>query len=149
MEKLKINPDKKENSRDKDILVSAIKKVLSEDKNIKDLSSDELINYVNVLNDPKITFAINKEFNKLYEDVRKQEEEKRIQEAEQKLKETESRIQIQSNIQSNVSNKLVSRETKTRIKESLIENCFITEETARAIVIAIIENKIPHVGIIG
>ena len=77
LEKLKINPDKKENSRDKDILVSAIKKVLSEDENVKGLSSDELINYVNVLNDSKITFAINKEFNNLYEDIRKQEEEKR------------------------------------------------------------------------
>jgi chromosome segregation ATPase len=86
------------------------------------------------------------------EKARKAAEEaanKRIQEAEQKLKEAESKIQKQSNIQSNVSNKLVSRETKTRIKESLIENCFITEETARAIVIAIIENKIPHVGIVG
>lgn len=72
----------------------------------------------------------------------------RIREAEQKLKEAESKIQKQSNIQSNVSNKLVSRETKTRIKESLIEACFITEEAARAIVIAIIENKIPHVGIV-
>src|SRR5574344_1482666 len=85
------------------------------------------------------------------EKARKAAEEaanKRIQEAEQKLKEAESKIQKQSNIQSNVSNKLVSRETKTRIKESLIENCFITEYTARAIVIAIIENKIPHVGIV-
>src|SRR5574344_707072 len=91
------------------------------------------------------------------EKARKAAEEaanKRIQEAEQKLKEAESKIQKQSNIQSNVSNKLVSRETKTRINESLIEacflnNCLLTEETARAIVIAIIENKIPHVGIIG
>jgi len=85
------------------------------------------------------------------EKARKAAEEaanKRIQEAEQKLKEAESKIQKQSYIQSNVSNKLVSRETKTRIKESLIENCFITEETARAIVISIIENKIPHVGIV-
>ena len=90
------------------------------------------------------------------EKARKEAEEaanKRIQEAEQKLKEAESKIQKQSYIQSNVSNKLVSRETKTRIKESLIENCFLnncllTEETARAIVIAIIENKIPHVGIV-
>lgn len=77
----------------------------------------------------------------------------RIRETEQKLKEAESKIQKQSYIQSNVSNKLVSRETKTRIKESLIENCFLnncllTEEAARAIVIAIIENKIPHVGIV-
>jgi len=88
------------------------------------------------------------------EKARKEAEEaanKRIQEAEQKLK--EAKAQIQSNIQSNVSNKLVSRETKTRIKESLIENCFLnncllTEETARVIVIAIIENKIPHVGIV-
>lgn len=91
------------------------------------------------------------------EKARKEAEEaanKRIQEAEQKLKEAESKIQKQGYIQSNVSNKLVSRETKTRIKESLIENCFLnncllTEEAARAIVIAIIENKIPHVGIIG
>jgi colicin import membrane protein len=86
------------------------------------------------------------------EKARKAAEEaanQRIRETEQKLKEAESKIQKQSNIQSNVSNKLVSRETKTRIKESLIENCFITEETARAIVIAIIENKIPHVGIVG
>lgn len=90
------------------------------------------------------------------EKARKAAEEaanKRIQEAEQKLKEAESKIQKQSCIQSNVSNKLVSRETKTRIKESLIEacflnNCLLTEETARAIVIAIIENKIPHVGIV-
>ena len=88
------------------------------------------------------------------EKARKEAEEaanRRIQEAEQKLK--EAKAQIQSNIQSNVSNKLVSRETKTRIKESLIENCFLnncllTEETARVIVIAIIENKIPHVGIV-
>jgi len=88
------------------------------------------------------------------EKARKEAEEaanKRIQEAEQKLK--EAKAQIQSNIQSNVSNKLVSREIKTRIKESLIENCFLnncllTEETARVIVIAIIENKIPHVGIV-
>ena len=90
------------------------------------------------------------------EKARKEAEEtanKRIQEAEQKLKEAESKIQKQNNIQSNVSNKLVSRETKTRIKESLIEacflnNCFLTEDAARAIVIAIIENKIPHVGIV-
>lgn len=90
------------------------------------------------------------------EKARKEAEEaanKRIQETEQKLKEAESKIQKQSYIQSNVSNKLVSRETKTRIKESLIENCFLnncllTEEAARAIVIAIIENKIPHVGIV-
>ncbi len=90
------------------------------------------------------------------EKARKAAEEaanQRIRETEQKLKEAESKIQKQSNIQSNVSNKLVSRETKTRIKESLIENCFLnncllTEETARAIVIAIIENKIPHVGIV-
>jgi chromosome segregation ATPase len=75
--------------------------------------------------------------------------EKAREEAWQKLKEAESKIQKQSYIQSNVSNKLVSRETKTRIKESLIEACFITEEAARAIVIAIIENKIPHVGIVG
>ena len=86
------------------------------------------------------------------EKARKEAEEaanQRIRETEQKLKEAESKIQKQSYIQSNVSNKLVSRETKTRIKESLIENCFITEEAARAIVIAIIENKIPHVVIIG
>lgn len=70
--------------------------------------------------------------------------DKRIQEAEQKLMEAVEKAQKQSI----ASNKLVSRETKTRIKESLIENCFITEETARAIVIAIIENKIPHVGIV-
>ena len=90
------------------------------------------------------------------EKARKEAEEtanKRIQEAEQKLKEAESKIQKQNNIQSNVYNKLVSRETKTRIKESLIEacflnNCFLTEDAARAIVIAIIENKIPHVGIV-
>lgn len=85
------------------------------------------------------------------EKARKAAEEaanQRIRETEQKLKEAESKIQKQSNIQSNVSNKLVSRETKTRIKESLIGNCFITEEAARAIVIAIIENKIPHVGIV-
>lgn len=79
--------------------------------------------------------------------------EKAREEAWQKLKEAESKIQKQSYIQSNVSNKLVSRETKTRIKESLIENCFLnncllTEETARAIVIAIIENKIPHIVIV-
>src|SRR5574344_1465478 len=91
------------------------------------------------------------------EKARKEAEEaasKRIQEAEQKLKEAVEKAQKQSYIQSSVSNKLVSRETKTRIKESLIENCFLnncllTEEAARAIVIAIIENKIPHVGIIG
>lgn len=79
--------------------------------------------------------------------------DKRIQEFEQKLKEAETKIQIQSYIQSNVSNKLVSRETKTQIKEALIESCFsknilLDEETARTIVIAIVENKIPHVGII-
>jgi hypothetical protein len=48
---------------------------------------------------------------------------------------------------------LVSRETKTQIKEALIESCFsknffLGEKAARTIVIAIIENKIPHVGII-
>jgi hypothetical protein len=42
---------------------------------------------------------------------------------------------------------------QTQIKEALIENCFskkilLDEEAARTIVIAIIENKIPHVGII-
>ncbi len=97
------------------------------------------------------------EIKKAAEKARKAAEEaasKRIQEAEQKLKEAESKIQKQGYIQNNVSNKLVSRETKTRIKESLIEacflnNCLLTEEAARAIVIAIIENKIPHVGIIG
>lgn len=90
------------------------------------------------------------------EKARKEAEEaanQRIREAEQKLKEAESKIQNQNYTQSNASNKLVSRETKTRIKESLIENCFLNnclldEETARAIVIAIIENKIPHVGIV-
>ena len=80
--------------------------------------------------------------------------DKRMQEAEQKLREAESKV----------SNKLVSfkteitykviRETKTQIKEALIESCFsknilLDEEAARVIVIAIIENKIPHVGIIG
>ena len=91
------------------------------------------------------------------EKARKEAEEaanKRIQEAEQKLKEAESKIQKPNYIQSNASNKLVSRETKTQIKEALIESCFsknilLDEETARVIVIAIIENKIPHVGIIG
>lgn len=91
------------------------------------------------------------------EKARKEAEEaanKRIQEAEQKLKEAESKIQKPNYTQSNVSNKLVSRETKTQIKEALIESCFsknilLDEEAARAIVIAIIENKIPHVGIIG
>jgi len=90
------------------------------------------------------------------EKARKEAEEaanQRIQEAEQKLKEAESKVQNQNHAQSNASNKLVSRETKTQIKEALIENCFLKnilldEETARAIVIAIIENKIPHVGII-
>lgn len=90
------------------------------------------------------------------EKARKEAEEaanQRIQEAEQKLKEAETKIQTQSYIQSTVSNKFVLRETKTQIKEALIENCFLKnilldEETARAIVIAIIENKIPHVGII-
>ena len=91
------------------------------------------------------------------EKARKEAEDaanQRIQEAEQKLKEAETKIQTQSYIQSTVSNKFVLRETKTQIKEALIENCFLKnilldEETARAIVIAIIENKIPHVGIIG
>lgn len=90
------------------------------------------------------------------EKARKEAEEaanQRIREAEQKLKEAESKVQNQNYTQSNASNKLVSRETKTQIKEALIENCFLKnilldEETARAIVIAIIENKIPHVGII-
>jgi len=89
------------------------------------------------------------------EKARKEAEEaanKRIQEAEQKLKEAESKIQKPNYIQSNAG-KLVSRETKTQIKEALIESCFLKnilldEEAARAIVIAIIENKIPHVGII-
>lgn len=91
------------------------------------------------------------------EKARKEAEEaanKRIQEAEQKLKAAEAMVGIQSYTQSIASNKLVSRETKTQIKEALIENCFLNnsfldEETARIIVIAIIENKIPHVGIIG
>ena len=91
------------------------------------------------------------------EKARKEAEEaanQRIQEAEQKLKEAETKIQKQSCTQSNASNKLVSRETKTQIKEALIESCFsknilLDEEAARVIVIAIIENKIPHVGIIG
>ena len=78
----------------------------------------------------------------------------RIREAEQKLKEAVAIAESQNYIQSNVPNKLVSRETKTQIKEALIENCFLNncplgEVRARAIVIAIIENKIPHVGIIG
>ena len=77
---------------------------------------------------------------------------KRIQEAEQKLKEAEAKVEAQSYTQSYVP-KLVSRETKTQIKEALIESCFsknilLDEEAARAIVIAIIESKIPHVGII-
>ena len=81
----------------------------------------------------------------------------RIREAEQKLKEAEAKVEkqnyTQNYIQSIASNKLVSRETKTQIKEALIESCFsknilLDEETARVIVIAIIENKIPHVGII-
>jgi len=91
------------------------------------------------------------------EKARKEAEEaanQRIQEAEQKLKEAETKIQKQSCTQSNASNKLVSRETKTQIKEALIESCFsknilLDEEAARVIAIAIIENKIPHVGIIG
>ena len=91
------------------------------------------------------------------EKARKEAEEaanQRIREAEQRLKEAESKVQNQNYTQSNASNKLVSRETKTQIKEALIESCFsknilLDEETARAIVIAIIENKIPHVGIIG
>ena len=79
--------------------------------------------------------------------------DKRIQEVEQKLKEAEAKVEKQSYIQSTVSNKFVLRETKTQIKEALIESCFsknilLDEETARTIVIAIIENKIPHVGII-
>ena len=78
----------------------------------------------------------------------------RIQEAEQKLKEAVAIAESRNYIQSNASNKLVSRETKIKIKEALIESCFsknilLNEETARTIVIAIIENKIPHVGIIG
>ena len=77
----------------------------------------------------------------------------RMQEAEQKLKEAEAKVEKQNYIQSNVSDKLVSRETKTQIKEALIESCFLEnfllgEKAARTIVIAIIENKIPHVGII-
>ena len=90
------------------------------------------------------------------EKARKEVEEatyQRIREAEQKLKEAETKIQTQSYTQSNASNKLVSRETKTQIKEALIESCFsknilLDEEAARTIVMAIIENKIPHVGII-
>jgi len=90
------------------------------------------------------------------EKARKEAEEaanQRIREAEQRLKEAESKVQNQNYTQSNASNKLVSRETKTQIKEALIESCFsknilLDEETARAIVIAIIESKIPHVGII-
>jgi len=89
------------------------------------------------------------------EKARKEAEEaanQRIQEAEQKLKEAVAKNQKQNYTQSNAG-KLVSRETKTQIKEALIENCFsknilLDEETARVIVIAIIENKIPHVGII-
>ena len=77
----------------------------------------------------------------------------RIREAEQKLKEAESTVVIQGYTQSNAP-KLVSRETKTQIKEALIESCFsknilLEEGAARAIVIAIIESKIPHFGIIG
>lgn len=93
------------------------------------------------------------------EKARKEAEEaanKRIQEAEQKLKEAEAKVEKQSYTQSYIQGyvpKLVSRETKTQIKEALIESCFsknilLDEETARVIVIAIIENKIPHVGII-
>ena len=90
------------------------------------------------------------------EKARKEAEEaanQRIREAEQKLKEAEAKVEKQNYIQSNAG-KLVSRETKTQIKEALIESCFsknilLDEETARVIVIAIIENKIPHVGIIG
>jgi chromosome segregation ATPase len=89
------------------------------------------------------------------EKARKEAEEaanKRIQEAEQKLKEAVAKIQKPNYTQSNAG-KLVSRETKTQIKEALIESCFsknilLDEETARVIVIAVIENKIPHVGII-
>ena len=91
------------------------------------------------------------------EKARKEAEDaanQRIQEAEQKLKEAVAIAESRNYIQSNASNKLVSRETKTKIKESLIENCWLNnclldENSARAIVMAIIENKIPHVGIIG
>ncbi len=90
------------------------------------------------------------------EKARKEAEEaanQRIREAEQKLKAAEAMVGIQSYTQSIASNKFVSRETKTQIKEALIESCFsknilLEEGAARAIVIAIIENKIPHVGII-
>jgi chromosome segregation ATPase len=83
----------------------------------------------------------------------KEAADKRIQEAEQKLKEAVAIAESRNYIQSNASNKLVSRETKTQIKEALIESCFsknffLGEKAARTIVIAIIENKIPHVGII-
>ena len=89
--------------------------------------------------------------------ARKEAEEaanQRIREAEQKLKEAEAKVETQNYTQSIASNKLVSRETKTQIKEALIESCFsknilLEEGAARAIVIAIVENKIPHVGIIG
>lgn len=86
------------------------------------------------------------------EKARKEAEEAAAEAIEKAWKEA-AEAANRSYAQSNASNKLVSRETKTRIKEALIENCFLKnilldEETARAIVIAIIENKIPHVGII-
>ena len=132
-----------------EFLLSARKKE-AEQKELEELRAQKEAAQ-RIIQEQEIKKAREEAAEKAAEKARKEAEEaasKRIQEAEQKLKEAESKIQKQSNIQSNVSNKLVSRETKTRIKESLIENCFITEEAARAIVIAIIENKIPNVGIV-
>ena len=82
--KLKVAPGKQSNPTLRGFAIDAIKKVLADDPNIEGLSDDELVSYVNILNDPKLTFAINKEFKALSEEYNK--EQKLREEKQKKLK---------------------------------------------------------------
>ena len=133
-----------------EFLLSARKKE-AEQKELEELRAQKE-NAQKIIQEQEIKKAREEASEKAWKEA-KEAANQRIQEAEQKLKEAVEKAQKQNYIQSNASNKLVSRETKTQIKEALIESCFLEnfllgEKAARTIVIAIIENKIPHVGII-
>ena len=133
-----------------EFLLSARKKE-AEQKELEELRAQKEASQ-KIIQEQEIKKAREEASEKAWKEA-EEDADKRIQEVEQKLKEAVAKVEKQSYIQSTVSNKFVLRETKTQIKEALIENCFsknilLDEETARVIVIAIIENKIPHVGII-
>lgn len=133
-----------------EFLLSARKKE-AEQKELEELRAQKEASQ-KIIQEQEIKKAREEASEKAWKEA-EEEADKRIQDAEQKLMEAVEKAQKQNYIQSNVSNKLVSRETKTQIKEALIESCFsknilLDEETARVIVIAIIENKIPNIGII-